>query len=267
MFNAHLYEVPHWTIDDDTIIGTAANSQRASFMFKKIAANRKGISHAKFQQQAMVEWCGRMGITLNMDATSMRLIGPQDPATLEKNNLYLCNPVRFHYPVPAEVQRILSIELPILARVLLDIEIPPLFEPNNRYGFEPYHDATLLERTNQSNPMAPFKELLIEALIAEFRSTAAPVWKGTLTQIMRLLAQDPRNDNAVRSMKMDQVNRWLEQIQKEKLLKVEVDTAKMNTRVFSFFRTDFQDALTDVLAEPAPILVTSTDNVKNPFEK
>jgi hypothetical protein len=270
MFNAHLFEVGHWVIDDETVVGSPANMQRTSNMFKKIAANQTMMSHAKFQKQSMVEFSGRLGVTLNLDTNSMRIIGPQDSATLEKTNIYRCNEVPFAFPSRAEVARILSVELPYFIKAVMTVEIPQeLVKPYGRYGWEAYHDELLLDRTNQSQSIGPFKELLIESLSDYFRQDLEkPEWRGTVTQLMRLLSSNPLNDHVMRGLKMDQVNRYLEQIQKEGLLHCEADSGKLKTRVWIFKRTAFEDVL-GVPVAVAPTIQAGpiTPTTKNPFDK
>jgi hypothetical protein len=269
-FNAHLFDVPYWTIDDETVIGTPANSSRTANMFKKIAANRRMVAHAKFLKQSLVDWYGRLGVTLNLDTNSMRIIGPQDDATLEKTSIFSCNPEPFDWPLPAEITRIISIELPILARILLDVEIPDFVKRYNRYGYVAYHDPILLEQTNQSQATAPFKEMWIDALLGFWRAnTAAQIWKGTVTHVIRTLSANPMNEHAMRGIKMDQVNRYLEQIQKEGLLRCEASSGYLNTRLWTFYRKDFEPMLKDLPADaPSMPIQTSTETpTKNPFEK
>lgn len=273
MFNSHLFEVGHWTIDDETIVGSAGNMQRTANMFKKIAANQSMLSHAKFQKQSMVEFAGRLGVTLNTDTNSIRIIGPQDAATLEKTNIYRCNENPFKFGLRSEIVRVLSVELPFFIKAVMMVPIPEEYvKPYSRYGWEPYHDEVLLDRTNQSQSIGPFKELLVESLADDFRQNLDKVaWRGTQTQLMRLLGQNPLNDHVMRGLKMDQVNRYLEQIQKEGMIRCEAESGRMKTRVWVFPREAFEDALREspvpVAAPPLVAAGPEPTTTKNLFEK
>jgi hypothetical protein len=270
-FNVHLYEVPHWTVDDETTIGSPANVQRTANVFKKIAANQSHMTHAKFQKQSMVDFAGRIGVTFNLDTNSMRIIGPQDPATLEKTMIFRCNDVAFSgFASRSYVDRKICEELPCLLAWLLEVKIPDFVLVDPRYGWAAHHDELLLDRTNQSQSIAPFKELLIESLSIYFQQNPEALeWRGTLTQIMRLLSQDPRNDHVMRGLRMDQVNRYLEQIQKEGLLHCEADSGKLKTRVWIFKRSAFEEILKEFLSQPATAsaIEAGPTTTKNPFEK
>lgn len=276
MFNAHLFEVPYWTIDDEVVVGSPGSMARTSNMFKKIAANQTAMSHGKFQKQAMVDWLGRLGVTLNLDTISMRLIGPQDEATLEKTNIFRGADNSYpNWPHPDEIRKLVQKELPILAWLLLnDTTCQGFVIPYSRYGFESFQDPILLDRTNQSQSVAPFKEMYSEELTSYFFNTpGAKDWRGTVVQIVRLLAATPLNDHALRGIKLEQVNRYLEQIQKEGSWGIRCENGPMRTRVWVVERTAFESAILTRFGRAsvdtaAPVEeITPPTTTKNPFEK
>lgn len=268
-FNSHLFEVPYWVIDDETV-GTSPESLRqASTTFKKIAANADQSVSTKFQKGCIVTWNGRLFVTLNADANSLRIIGPQDTATLEKTNIYLCNHLRFVFPSPAETIMLTNKELPFFIKAILDIgdNFPDYIVKYGRYKWQSYQEPSMLDQTHQSQPIAPFKELVLEMWIRFGKNYPnATHWRGTQSQLVRQMAENPANEHVMRKMGMDQINRYLEQIQKEGLIKITSESGKIGTRIWVVPLEQFKD---DIAALPDPETPVSFQNTeqKNPFEK
>lgn len=262
-FNAYMLEVAHWVLDDDTPSGSQSSIMKTAALLKKVAANQDILSNAKFLKQTMVAWSGRVGTTLNLDSFSTRVIPPMDDGTRNKTNIYRCNPVLFNFPNRLEQARLTGAEMPFLCRWLLDVAVPDYIEKETRYGIMPYHDEALLDQAHQSQTIAPFKEVLIEVLSDYFGANPGVTeWKGTITQILRMLLADLKNEQILRGIKLEQSNRLLEQIQKEGLIECDFDTGKLKTRVWRFPRSAF------VVDNPiAPPSEPEATGAFNPFNK
>jgi|SRR5579859_438884 len=239
-FNSQLLAVPHMVLDDDTPTSSYATANRTHMLFKKIAANSEWEFHKKFEVPCMVQWVGRLGITANLDFQSSRIIGPLDNSSLDKLNLFRCiadNEGRaFKFPNREDTIRFIRAELPYYARWLLDWKVSDEIERDPRYGFVSFQEPSLLEQCNQTNPSAPFKEILLDSLAQWFRENPSEsVWSGTVSAINRLLMSNPLNESILRSLRLEQSNRYLEQLQKENSVKAEVSTdANSKTRVWTF---------------------------------
>jgi hypothetical protein len=238
LFNSHLMHTGHWVLDDDTPNHSSSSQARLHAAFKKIAANQQMLFNEKFERSAMGEWMGRIGATANLDFVSTRIVGPLDNSSLDKTCLYRCvKEKRMTFPARLELAKIMVRELPYFLRWLLDLKVPDFVERDSRYGFKSFHEPSLLIQTHQSNPVAPFKELLIETLDEWFQtSEESDYWVGTVSQLVKMIAVNPLNDSIMRSVKLEQVNRYLEQIQKEGLLECSADNGPLNTRVWRFPR-------------------------------
>jgi hypothetical protein len=95
----------------------------------------------------------------------------------------------------------------------------------------------MLERGMQTSSAAPFRELLLETLKLYFiDQPEAKEYAGNVTQIIRLICQNPLNTDLMRGHKPEQINRYLEQMQAEGLLNCTVHTAPDKTRVWTFQR-------------------------------
>jgi hypothetical protein len=240
-FNAHLFERGLWVIDDESPAGSPQAMNRTHMMFKKIAANQQFLCNAKFLKSEMLEWMGRIGCTANLDFISTRIIGPLDNTSQEKTNLFRCaRAVDFVFPDRNEIRKILAAELPGFARHLIEWEPPAEVPRHERYGYEHYHEATLLDQSSQSAPSASFKEIVIEFLAGFFTSNPTEkYWEGTVSMLLNQLVVQG-SEFVLRSFKLDQTSRYLEQISREGSLKTEIIKGNHNTRIWRFYRFDHE---------------------------
>lgn len=255
-FNSELFEVPLWCVDDETVGESNVAQSRFFATWKKIAANQQFKHNKKFEVSCMTEWMGRIICTTNLDHVSSRLLGPMDDTSMDKTSIFRCaRESKIVFPTRYELAAIIETELPYLLRWLIDWEPPDYVPRDVRYGYGSFHENTLLDQSHQTSKSAPFKELLIEALLGFFNENPSEaVWRGTITQLLRLVYSNPLNDVATRGMKLEQVSRYLEQIQREGLLKCEIETGELKTRVWVFSRVE---KTLPVVVQPAPEVVAA----------
>lgn len=238
VFNAHLMRKGHWTLDDDSPAGSAQSMTRVHMMFKKVAANQQFLCNAKYETSSMVEWMGRIGCTTNLDFLSSRIVGPLDSNSLDKTNLFRCQTIsKIVFPARTELRQIIQTELPFLLRWTVDWEPPDFVERDPRYGYVAFHEKTLLDQTYQSSPTASFKEVLIEFLAKWFGDHPTdPYWEGTVSMLLREMLVSQNNEMVLRSVRLEQTSRYLEQVQREDSIKCEVLKGLHNTRIWRFYR-------------------------------
>lgn len=243
-FNSHLLEKPLWCLDDDAPAGSAASQARMRAQIKKCAANQEFLHNAKFEKATMGPWNGRIGITTNLDFVSTRIIGALDNTSLDKMSLFRCVAEKqFIFPNRDETLRLCTTELPYYLRWLLDWEPPDYVLRDPRYGYAAYQEETLLTRSHQSSSIAPFKELLLETLAIHFaQNKNEAAWEGNITTLVRMMeVLNPANASIMRTIRLEQVSRYLEAIQREGLLKIEVKDGPHRTRIFRFLRPTDND--------------------------
>jgi hypothetical protein len=236
-FGSENFHVPLWCIDDSTP-GNSLNSQdRFAAMMKKAAANQQFRFNEKYKVPCTIEWMGRITVTANLDHSSSRILGSMDNTSAEKTNVFRCTDTPIQFPERYELQKILSVELPKLCRFLLTWEVPDHILRHGRYGYEHYHEQTLVEKTHQTSRAAPFRELLIEELKAFFtQNPGVNEWRGTLVELIRLLHSNPHNDYVMKSLKLESMNRYLEIVEREGTFKCTAETGDLKTRVWIFYR-------------------------------
>ena len=261
-FNSDLFEAPLWCVDDETPGGSPTAQANFLAMLKKVTANQHFRHNKKFEISTLVEWMGRVGVAINLDFVSSRMLGPMDDGSRDKTNLFRCSkkPAVF-FPSRHELVKIVTTELPFYLRRLLAWNPPDHVIRDTRYGYAAYHEPTLLDQSHQSSRTAPFKEILIEALSDYFAaSPSEQVWRGTASQLIRLIHSNVLNEHVTRSMRLEQITRYLEQIQRENMLPCTVEKGQMNTRVWVFAR--FGE-----LANPAPQPEIAQPAIVNIFTK
>jgi hypothetical protein len=236
-FTSEFHEVPLWCSDDDSSTDNPAAQARFQSSWKKVAANQEFLYHKKFEVPVTIVHPVRIHGSYNLDQSSIRIVGPMDNSSKDKSNLLRCAPGLMKLPPREELEKIIENELPYFGRWLYDVEIPDFVERDVRFGYKSYHDESLLDSAHQSSKCGPFKELLLEYLETFFKTeTAATRWRGTATALLRCLHSHPFNEQIMRSMKLEQVTRYLEMIQREGLVKCTSETNEMKCRVWVFER-------------------------------
>lgn len=239
-FNSEFYEAPLWCIDDETSNGSESIRQAFSAMLKKVAANQSFKYNKKFEVGAMIEWMGRVFTTLNLDFVSSRILGSFDNTSLDKTNLYRCVKETAHvFESRKHTAEMIAKELPYLLRWLLDWEPPATIERCPRYGYKSFQEPSLMNKANQGNTATPFKELISEEMLNYFRDNPnVTEWRGSMNTLLRFLSSNPMNEIILRSLKLEQANRYIELIEREGVLPCHADISKENNneRVWVFPR-------------------------------
>lgn len=239
-FNSELVEMPLWCVDDETMAESQYAQQNFSAMLKKTTANQEIAHNKKFEVATMTEWQGRIIVTTNVDYISSKALGPMDNTSLDKISIFRCgSATRGMFTSRAETAAAIDRELPYLLRHLLNWSPPAHIARDSRYGFAAFHEKTLLDQAHQGSKAAPFKELLLEALDQWFSLNPGQTeFRGSVTQIVRLIVMNPANDIVLRSLRLEQTARYLEMIQREGILKCAVENGPDKTRVWVFFKRE-----------------------------
>jgi len=234
-FGSENYHVPLWCIDDSSPGNSTNAHDRFSAMMKKTAANQEFKVNEKFRVPVTVEWAGRISVTANIDFVSSRILSSLDNTSADKTSVFKCTDADIHFPERYELQRTLTIELPLLCRYLIDWEVPDIVPRDGRFGYAPHHNQFLLDQTHQTSRAAPLKEILIEELRAYFiANPEATEWRGSLTALVRLLQSNAWNDYFMKSFKPETFNRYLELIEREGIIKCRTETGENKIRIWIF---------------------------------
>lgn len=240
-FNSELFHCALWCLDDDAPSTSPSAQARLAAMLKKSAANQQHLCNAKFERATMVGWAGRIACTTNLDFVSMKIIGPLDDTSLDKTSLYRCNPTpTFQFPSRRDWASTVTGELPFFMRYAVDHTPPDFVRVDRRWGYSSYHEPTLLERTSQSSPSSSFREVVIEFFVQWFQDNAEiPFWEGPTSSLLRMLMATQCNDTILKHLKLEQIGRYMEQLQREGVYRIESRTGAHGIRLWRFHRHDF----------------------------
>jgi len=205
-FNKKLFHRGLWTIDDATPGDSVSDHKKFSSLLKKVTANTSFEYHAKFQDSAMVEWSGRVIVTGNVDAESLRILPDLDTSILDKIMLFKVATINKKFPESKTLQSIIDKELPFLGAYLLEFETPKECDGGSqRYGIASYHHPELRLAAGESTDATVLGEILESFMQAREKSGEPIPWVGTATALM----QDILLDDVLRSMIGRNSVKWL----------------------------------------------------------
>lgn len=229
------------SIDDETVSSSDTQRTKMEAIVKQLVANPIQRVRVMYQMPMLTEWLGRLLVSCNFDMVSLRVLPSLSEGMREKVNFYRVaekgDRPALVYPTQDEITAILTRELPYLARFLLDFEIPAEFLADARFGIRAYHDVTLQEAARQSTKTATFYEMLVTTLDNYFtENPTVTEYCNTTTGIHRFIITNPYNQELLRALRVEQVGRYLEQVQREGLLPCYTKTVGGNLRSWVFPR-------------------------------
>lgn len=189
-FNKNLFHCGLWTIDDATPGDSPSEHKKFSSMLKKITANTTFEYRAMFNDGTMVEWAGRVMITGNLDAESLRILPDLDTSILDKIMLFKAADRKKVFPPKYELRQIIAKELPFFAAYLREFEIPQELIGSTRYGIESYHHPDLRLAAGESTDAAVLEEILHSFITARIKNREPVPFEGTATDLMQQLLLD-----------------------------------------------------------------------------
>jgi len=191
----HLVDGSQWTegiasapvlrIDDSLAVADSRGLIKFSNRLKKYAANAEMAYEEKYKTAAMVPWFGRIIVTCNLDAESLRILPNMDMSTKDKISLFKASEEIMKFPEWGEVSRLVSKELPLLARFLVDWPLPEEWiSEERRFGVRPFHHRELFEESRQQG-LGTIIELL-KGFLDEYKKGSVPgqeEWTGSAVQL------------------------------------------------------------------------------------
>jgi hypothetical protein len=204
-FNKNLFHSGLWTIDDATPGDSPSDHKKFSSMLKKITANTTFEYRAMFNDGTMVEWAGRVMITGNLDAESLRILPDLDISILDKIMLFKAASRDKEFPSKYELRDIVRKELPFFASYLCAFETPEELVGKSRYGIHSYHHGDLRLAAGESTDAAVLEEILHSFIEERIRNREPIPFEGSATNLMQQLLLD----DVLKSMIGRNSIRWL----------------------------------------------------------
>lgn len=207
-FNSELFNAYYWAIDDSEPTSAPDKLRKWTAGIKRAVANGMWRFNEKFKAAGMVEWLGRLVVTLNADPESIQII--PDLSSSIKDKLIIVRTTEkksLVFPPRYELAKILEKELPFFARYLLDYQIPEELVGENRFGVKDYADDSIVEVANQSCVLNNFHEIFADWRTEFFKmNPQISEWSGTAFQFHKSLTEDPRSGQTLKGLTAHRVS-------------------------------------------------------------
>lgn len=193
-FNGNLLAAPIWTCHDTQQTADNPTSRNAfTQRLKRIIADRELISRSMFKEGVDVPWNGRIIVTLNTDAESLRMLPDLEQTTLNKVLLLRASdPGVDEFPADEEILA----ELPSFGAFLRDYEIPAAIR-EARFGIRAWHHPDLLDAAHAESPITSALEVISIWRKEYFSGVDKGVenWVGNSTELLQeMLSLDGTRD-------------------------------------------------------------------------
>lgn len=222
-FNSDLFDYGLWCVDDGSLANSESIHRYFSEMIKRIAANRDMRSNEKFRKASLVGWQGRVFVTCNDDAESIRMIPRLDISIGKKIMLWKAAKREWKFLPDEEEKAILARELPHFCRFILDYQIPEhCCDGEVRYGVRHFHEPSLVASANLTT--SAFNDILDCWMREHFtvRHPDSDSWSGTALDLRGEILIDPLMADPMRQFSVEKLKRALAGLSNGSLFKVEV---------------------------------------------
>jgi hypothetical protein len=150
VWTERLTEKPVMTIDDSSALTDTKHLNAFTNKVKRYTANAEILFNQKYEKTGNVPWFGRIVITCNLDAESLRILPDMDQSTKDKVCLFKTSDAQVDFADWQANDRIAGAELPHFARFLVEWPYPADWvSPEKRFGIKTYHHPDLFEESRR----------------------------------------------------------------------------------------------------------------------
>lgn len=209
-FTAPFFEVPLLTVHDEHAAPDEVKHTRYSSMIKKLVANKDFFYNQKFEKAGMIKWSGRVIVSCNTDAQSMRLLPNVDISMLDKVMLFRMSDIKknFFTGFTKHIER----ELPYFCRWLLEWQVPEHIKGGTRFGVKRYLHKQLYYVAKQSGSSNAFYEILM-IFLKDKCDSYKNFWEGSAANLLSELHNTQATYSLVSRMNSRYVGIMLGQLQ------------------------------------------------------
>lgn len=198
---------------------------------KGMVANNVQSFHPKFMKKVLIEWCGRLVVTLNDGPKDIGLLPMRHASTFHKMSFYGAQKHDHPFYDRLKNREILERELPLFLRWLMDVYVMrPEVERKDRFGVNPFHDPYLVRANNQEQISYNLLELLGAWMHDDKWMNKADGWTGTPTDLIRDLARDETLEMLLKSWDPSKLSRALGDLARAGVPGVELDPTHKGRR-------------------------------------
>lgn len=200
-FNEQLFSAPVWCIDDAVMAADAKRHGVYSQMVKKIVANPYQDYSPKFKKSVSFRFHGRLVVTMNNDANSVKILPNIEHSILDKLVILKAGKPGTSFK-GAEVT--VRQELPAFADFVSNWQIPDWLQTKpdqtTRFGHDAWAHEELIETANDSSASAGVRELLEMWRTAYFRRSNDTEWTGSCINLYSELQNTESTASVVKSV-------------------------------------------------------------------
>ena len=182
-----LLEHPVMTIDDSSALSDARSLREFTNKIKRYTANPEIMYEQKYMKTGAVPWLGRIVITCNLDAESLRILPDMDSSTQDKICLFKASDPIIDFADFQTNDRTIRHELPLFARFLVDWKYPEgCVAEERRFGVKAFHHPDLFEESRQHG-LGMLIEMLggfLDGYFAMPGHANEREWSGTALQLL-----------------------------------------------------------------------------------
>jgi hypothetical protein len=182
-----LLEHPVMTIDDSSALSDARSLREFTNKIKRYTANPEIMYEQKYMKTGAVPWLGRIVITCNLDAESLRILPDMDSSTQDKICLFKASDPIIDFADFQTNDRTIRHELPLFARFLVDWKYPEgCIAEERRFGVKAFHHPDLFEESRQHG-LGMLIEMLggfLDGYFAMPGHANEREWSGTALQLL-----------------------------------------------------------------------------------
>ena len=227
LFNSELFDYGFWCIDDGSISTSHHSHKLYSEMVKRVVANPTLRCNGKFLKANTVAAHIRLGVSLNTDMESMRMIPDNDLSMREKVMLFRTHDVaQVKFLEQDQMEKMLAAELPYLARFLLDYQMPEhCISGDPRFGVISYQEKSLVNISNQSSVSGAFGEIIEEWMRTYFtqQEPQADKWEGTSLQLHKAILFDATLVETMKPFNLQTLGRMIVNLAAKKIFPITID--------------------------------------------
>lgn len=153
---------PVFAVDDDSGVVNRQIHERFTLLLKRYVANAEVPFAKKHGAETTVPWFGRIVVTCNTDPRSLRIIPDLGHSNADKVLMLLARSGSFYQGFSSDravnAERVRQ-ELPVLARYLLDLEIPEEYR-DQRFGAKGWAHPALVGISDGADSISSLVEFL-----------------------------------------------------------------------------------------------------------
>jgi hypothetical protein len=187
-FNESLFYAPVWTVDDATMMGDSKRHALYSNMVKKFVANPYQEFHPKFKKAVTFKFNGRLIVTMNDDATSVKMLPSIEHSILDKLVILKAGkPGTSFIGAEEKVRNEIGSFADYVANWVTPEWLQSRPDEVARFGHNSWQHPELLDTARDSSSSAGVCELLEMWRPLFFRTNDKTEWSGNVSELYKEL--------------------------------------------------------------------------------